>query len=239
MHLPWFWSCLFRSLRRVPRRRPLHLILSVCDHYEPGTAKASVAQANQRVANWVEQYPKLFESMRDSDGRPPRHSFFYPIEMYRAEELDALSGLCRRGFGEVEVHLHHKNDTADNLRKTLLDWKRLLRDRHRLLPIHRDTGETRYAFIHGNWTLDNSDPAGNWCGVNNEIDILIETGCYADFTFPSYPSATQPRKINSIYYAMDDPAKPKSHDWGFDAGYSKPPPNSLLMIQGPLVPKAD
>lgn len=91
-----------------------------------------------------------------------------------------------------------------------------------------------YGFIHGNWALDNSRPDGRWCGVNNELDILRETGCYADMTLPSAPSATQTRKINSIYYACDDP-RPKSHDTGVDVGRGPRPMNSLLLIQGPLL----
>lgn len=212
----------------------MHLVLCICDHWEPGHGHATVEQADARVDAWVNEYPKRFGNFRDSDGRPPRHTFFYPIEMYRASELDRVAQLCRAGFGEVEVHLHHDNDTPDNLRKTLLDWKHLLRDRHGLLPQDR-SGQTRYAFIHGNWALDNSRPDGRWCGVNNELDILRETGCYADFTLPSYPSQTQTRKINSIYYAVDDPRRPKSHDAGADVGSAPQPANSLMLVQGPLL----
>ena len=214
---------------------PTHLLLCICDHYEPGHGGAGREQADDRVATWVREYPRLFEGFRDIDGRPPRHTFFYPIEMYHAEEVDRIADLCRAGYGEVEVHLHHDNDTADNLRKTLLDWKQLLNSRHGLLSRDRAGGELRYGFIHGNWALDNSRPDGRWCGVNNELDVLRETGCYADFTLPSYPSATQTRKINSIYYAVDDPCKPKSHDWGIEVGSAPPPPNGLLLIQGPLL----
>jgi hypothetical protein len=72
--------------------------------------------------------------------------------------------------------------------------------------------------------------------VNDEITILRETGCYADFTFPSAPSDTQPRKINSIYYAIDDPQRPCSHEHGgVDVGVAPQPPESLMLIQGPLV----
>ena len=53
------------------------------------------------------------------------------------------------------------------------------------------TGELRFAFIHGNWSLDNSRPDGRWCGLNNELILLRELGCYADFTLPSAPSDTQ------------------------------------------------
>ena len=217
-----------------PRTGPTHLILCVCDHWEPGQGHATAEQADARVHSWIERYPRLFGRFTDSDGRPPRHTFFYPLEMYRPTELDGVAQLCRSGFGEVEVHLHHDNDTATRLRQTLLDGTRRLRERHGLLA--RDAaGQTRYAFIHGNWALDNSSPDGRWCGVNNELDVLRETGCYADFTFPSYPSATQTRTVNSIYYAVDDPQRPRSHDVGIDVGRSAPPAQSLMLVQGPLL----
>jgi len=73
------------------------------------------------------------------------------------------------------------------------------------------------------------------CGVNNELDVLRETGCYADFTMPSAPSETQTTTINSLYYAVDDPDRPKSHDRGVAVGTAPAPPRSLLLIQGPLV----
>ena len=65
--------------------------------------------------------------------------------------------------------------------------------------------------------------------------MLRETGCYADFTLPSAPTPTQTRKINSIYYAVDDPARPKSHDSGVDVGRGPAPDRALMLIQGPLL----
>ena len=89
--------------------------------------------------------------------------------------------------------------------------------------MHRLTGEVKYGFIHGNWALDNSLPDGKHCGVNNELDVLRETGCYADFTLPSAPSPAQTRTINRIYYAIDDPLRPKSHDTGVPVGSGPAP----------------
>ena len=222
--------------RRVPRPGDeVHLLLCIADHFEPHNGRVSDATARTRVGRWVEEYPRLFGGFRDSDGRPPRHTFFYPVEQYNPEHLDALAGLCRDGFGEVEVHLHHDGDTADGLRRTLAEAKERLSGRHGLLPRHRGTGELAYGFIHGNWALDNSRPDGRWCGVNNELDVLRETGCYADFTLPSAPSPTQTRQINSIYYATDDPLRPKSHDRGVDVGAGPAPAAALMLIQGPLV----
>jgi hypothetical protein len=46
-------------------------------------------------------------------------------------------------------------------------------------------------------------------------DVNLLTRWYADFTFPSAPSNTQPRKINSIYYAQGDDHRPGNHDHGW------------------------
>lgn len=232
----WLGPYLLQGRRR--RRRldgPVHALICIADHFEPRARKASDVIACARIERWVQDYPKSFGVFRDSDGRPPRHTFFFPIEEYNPEHLGALAGLCRLGHGEVELHLHHDNDTADNLRKTLLEAKELFAHRHGLLARDRETGQTVYGFIHGNWALDNSRPDGRWCGVNNELDILRETGCYADFTFPSVPSRTQPRKVNSIYYAADNPDEPRSHDRGTDVGTGPAPADSLMLIQGPLL----
>ena len=222
--------------RRPPRPgEPVHLLLCIADHYEPMLGDAPRELARARVDRWLTDYPRAVGGFRDSDGRPPRHTFFYPIEAYEAEDLDSLAGLCRDGFGEVEVHLHHDRDTPGNLRRTLLEARGRLAGHHGLLARHRITGEPAYGFVHGNWSLDNSRPDGRLCGVNNELDVLRETGCYADFTLPSAPSRTQTRRINSLYYATDDPRRPKSHDRGVAVGTAPAPERALMLIQGPLL----
>lgn len=225
--------------RAAPRHRPIRLFLCIADHYEPMNGNASAAVQAERVARWVQEYPRAFARFTDSRGRPPQHTFFYPAECYLSDEqsvqhVERITELCRAGFGDVEVHLHHDNDTAENLRETLLNFTQQIHDRHGLLA-KDESGRVTYGFIHGNWALDNSRPDGRWCGVNNEITVLRETGCYADFTMPAAPSLAQTRMVNSIYYAIDDPTQPKSHDRGIPAKVGQaPPPDSLLMIQGPL-----
>ena len=233
----WIVSyALTSNRRRAPAPdEPVHVLLCIADHFEPQHGKVGPAQAAARVETWVREYPRLFERFRDSDGRPPRHTFFFPIDEYDPHHVDELAKLCRAGYGEIEIHHHHDNDTAEALRERLLRFKELFRARHGLLPHDRNTGEVKYGFVHGNWALDNSRPDGRWCGVNNELDVLRETGCYADFTLPSAPSATQTSKINSIYYAVDDPAKPKSHNRGVDVCTAPRPERSLLLVQGPLM----
>jgi hypothetical protein len=158
------------------------------------------------------------------------------LEAYHSAHLEKLAALCREGFGEVEVHLHHDRDCAADLRERLLTYKKLLSERHQLLSHDPETGEITYGFVHGDWALDNSRPDGRGCGVNNELEVLRETGCYADFTMPSAPDEpTQTRKINSIYYACGNPQRSKGHDWGTNAGLGPIPEHALLLIQGPLL----
>jgi hypothetical protein len=234
----WLGGYLRHQLRRRLARKPatprIHVLLCIADHFEPDWGGASEETARARVDAWVRTYPRLFGPFRDSDGRPPRRTFFYPIEQYAPRHLDELATLCRAGFGEVEVHLHHDRDTPENLTSMLRHATQQLADRHGLLGRWPD-GRIAYGFVHGNWALCNSRPGGRWCGVNNELKILRETGCYADFTLPSAPDATQTRKINSIYYATGDPHRPKAHDRGIDVGLAPAPPESLMLIQGPLL----
>src|SRR5947209_1102547 len=212
--------------RRLPRDDDeVHVMLCVADHYEPKVGKAPPEKARARVERWVRDYPRQFAQVHDSDGRSPRHTFFYPVEEYEPEYLDALAELCHAGFGEVEIHLHHDGDNAADLRQRLLQFKVIFGQRHGLLARHRDTGEFAYGFIHGNWALCNSRPDGRCCGVNEELDVLRETGCYADFTMPSAPHVTQAAKVNSLYYAVNRPGRPRSHDSGTDVGTAPPPPD--------------
>jgi hypothetical protein len=213
----------------------IDVLICIADHYEPKADGADFERGLTRVRHWCREYPRLFGRFRDSSGRPPRHSFFFPAEEYEPEYLDLLADLCRDGYGEVEVHLHHHDDTADNLRRTLEEFKRTLVERHGLLGRDRQTGETRYAFIHGNWSLCNSRPDGTQCGVDQELTVLRETGCCVDMTYPSAPSPTQPAIVNRIYYARDLPGRRASHEVGTPIGERLKRDDEMLLIQGPLV----
>lgn len=235
MHL-WIGSYL-RHARRVPQSgRITHVHFAFCDHYEPYWRKADTATARQRVQRWLDRYPVIAGAHKDSDGRSPRHSFFYPEEEYDEQILDGLAAMCRQGYGDIEVHLHHDNDTAENLAATLGRFTRTLHERHGMLRRDPKTGQLLYAFIHGNWALDNSRPDGRWCGVDNELQVLVNTGCRVDMTMPSAPSDTQTAKINAIYFAKGCPGHRKSHDQGRDAAVGDwAREGELLLVQGPLM----
>jgi hypothetical protein len=233
----WLPALVGQRAQSTVRQRPgrgAHVMLAIADHYEPFNGGVSPAQADRRVARWRDEYPRAVDGLRDADGREPQHSFFYPAEQYDVEHVEQLAALVERRLAEIEVHLHHDGDTSDNLRRTLVQFTDRLRERHGLLSRYED-GRTAYAFVHGNWALDNARPDGRYCGVNDELAVLKATGCFADFTLPGVPDASQTRTVNSIYYAVDDPDRPRSHDYGVRAAVGRQPPvDGLLMVQGPL-----
>jgi hypothetical protein len=233
----WIFNYTLKKLTFKPSisdTNDFHIIFCVADHFEPYVGQVDKQKARYRVERWVKELPNVCKYSSDSYGNQYKHTMFYPEEQYDPYILDLLKELQSSGRSEVEVHLHHDNDTEDNLRSTLLTFKEKLVNKHKLLSVNKINKNIQYGFIHGNWALDNSHPDGKWCGINNEINILEETGCYADFTLPSAPSATQTKKINSIYYAIDDPQKPKSHNSGTDARVGENGQEGLLIIQGPL-----
>jgi hypothetical protein len=231
----WLGGYAASSLRRLASEKalgPRHLLVALCDHYEPLWNGVSDDQGWQRVEEWLKRYPELTAGLRDADGYAPRHSFFFPGEQYQPRYLDALAQLARKGLGEVEVHLHHDADSAPKLERDLLDFLKAYAEHGHLT---RDPdGRLRYAFIHGNWCLANSRPDGRWCGVDSELDVLFKTGCYADFTFPSAPDETQPSIVNQIYWPSGDPQRKKAHETGVRARVGHAMSDRILMVQGPL-----
>ncbi|HEX5133265.1 MAG TPA: hypothetical protein VFX92_12355 [Candidatus Krumholzibacteria bacterium] len=213
-----------------------HVFVSIVDHFEPFWHNRDVARARERVRRWADAYPRIAERFRDDGGNPPRHAFFYPEEEYPLDPscMDMLAGVVRQGFGEVEVHLHHDGDTAGAMRSRLLTFTRTLHDRHGLLHEGADADTPAYAFIHGNWVLGNSGPGGRNCGVDDELVVLRETGCYADFTLPAAPHPSQPPVVNRIYYAAGDHHRPRAHFRAIDARYATPSPPGPLIVTGPL-----
>jgi hypothetical protein len=233
----WLWSYVrsrWASSAQI-KQEVVNVYVCMSDHYEPYGGGTDHEKAAGRVAEWVRSYPAICAKHRDSVGRPPQHTFFYPLEEYEPQVLDQIAGLCRKGFGDVEVHYHHDNDTAEALERELRRFCQVLHNRHGLLRKDPGSDEIGYCFIHGNWALDNSRPDGRFCGVNNELSVLVRTGCKVDYSMPSAPDNTQTRKINSIYFAKGSPGQCKSHDSGRDAdreGWARP--GELLLVQGPL-----
>lgn len=233
------WIGPYMRYKLAQRRRPVPagtaVYFCLADHFEPFWGDADRQTAFERVRCWHARYPALAARHQDSDGRAPQHSFFYPQEEYDEEILELVKQMCSAGYGDVDIHLHHDQDTAEGLAEKLNAFKSVLWEKHGLLRPDPETGDIVYSFIHGNWALDNSHPEGRWCGVDNELDVLRRTGCVMDMTMPSAPSATQTRKVNSIYFAKGRAGCRKSHDWGRDVSVGDwARAGELLMLQGPL-----
>jgi hypothetical protein len=208
-------------------------LFALCDHYEPHWGKAPNDVATKRVEAWAEHYPKLGR-FRDSDGRPPRHGFFFPGEEYQPHYLDHLATLAKGGFGEVEFHLHHDGDTRHSLAPQIQQHLDTFAKHGHISRKNGTSGGYQWAFIHGNWSLANGRPDGKWCGVDDELVMLYELGCYVDLTFPSAPDPCQPDKVNQIYWPVGDLTKRRSYENGERAKVGATYDDRLLMITGPL-----
>ena len=230
-----------RAARRPTRYRPVHLIIALADHFEPaivpenGRSFASLDVQERRLETWCREYPRAVDRWRDADGHAFRHTYFYPAEQYESGLIDRLAEHCREGWGEVEIHLHHgvdAPDTPDNTRRVLVSFRDQLAQRG-CLSRWDGTGGPRYAFVHGNWALANS-AGGRFCGVDEEMQILAETGCYADLTLPSMPSSAQIAKINALYECALPLRERAPHRRGVDLRCGRPPQTFPLIVQGPL-----
>lgn len=227
-----------RLARQPEARGTRHLLLAVCDHYEPlFSAEQSWTSVPHerglaRVAAWEDRYPVMARCYSDADGLHPKHTFFFPGEQYHPDYVEPLARLGGQGFSEVELHLHHHDDTEESLRRTIPAYLEKFAQ-HGHLTRSADGG-LRYAFIHGDWALANARADGANCGVDAELPLLFDTGCYADFTFPAAPDECQPNICNQIYWPTGDLARRRAYEHGQPARVGEVKRDRLLIIQGPL-----
>jgi len=232
-----------RIVRRAPTGR-VHLIIAIADHFEPSSLKgdfAGYAPRNvqeERVERWCAEYPANFRELRDSEGRPFIHTYFYPAEQYDRTLVERISELCHSGWGEMEIHLHHgvtETATAATTTAQIVAFRDALVNEHRCLSYGDGDPNPKYAFVHGNFALANS-AGGFGCGVDNEMEILAETGCYVDMTYPT--SAFHPAqiaKLNSMYECSWPLHEQAPHRHGHDLKSGKPVSTLPFLIQGPWV----
>lgn len=217
-----------------------HVIFTVANHFEPAWSQYGPLGPKEQIRR-LKEYVKLArstgEAVRDADGTKFRHTNFYPAEQYEPEILDIMADMQAEGLGETEIHLHHgveRPDTTENLRASLIEFRDTLADRHKCLSRINGIGKPMYAFVHGNLALANSC-GGRFCGVDNEMEILEDTGCYADMTLPSAPDQSQVGMINSIYEVRGPLDKAVPHRVGRRIVANGSTPQLPLIITGPLV----
>lgn len=226
---------------------PAHLIFVIANHFEPGYNEKPNESGGLGVTlswetqmllleRWCKRARAAGSAVADHDGTPLRHTNFYPAEQYHRALLEQLAELQSHGFGEVEIHLHHgieAPDTAENLRRALTEFRDILAEEHKCLSRFEGDDSPRYAFIHGNWALANSND-GRYCGVDSEMQILAESGCYADLTLPSAPDRSQVPRINAIYQCGVPLNERAPHRKGPDLKVGDVP-TLPIIVSGPLV----
>lgn len=242
--LPWLMRYPFWRIGEVARRLrhvtgPQHVILIVANHFEPAWSEHGIdlnlSSQLSKVDEWCAK-ARALKPFRDNDGTPFRHTYFFPAEQYHPRLIQRIAELQSEELGEVEIHLHHGVTHPDNerdLRHQLEDFRNALAEEHKCLSQVDGVGSPRYAFVHGNWALANS-AGGKNCGVDSEMQILAETGCYADFTLPSVPYETQVPRINAIYQCGGAQDKKRPHRKGRNLRVMHKPLLPVLFT-GPLV----
>jgi hypothetical protein len=231
--------------QRVTRREPtgpVHLIISIANHFEPSSIPGDFAGyapreiQEPRVENWCTDYPRNFREFRDSVGRPFTHTYFYPAEQYDRALVEQVADLCHAGWGEMEIHLHHgvtESATSEATREQLVSFRDTLARDHGCLSYKDGDRSPKYAFVHGNFALANS-AGGFACGVDDEMQILAETGCYVDMTYPT--SAFHPAqisKLNSIYECSSPLQERAPHRHGNGLRTGHPVSTLPFLIEGP------
>lgn len=217
-----------------------HLIFTIANHFEPAWKEGGMHDIKSqrcRMSEWHAMARSIGDAVRDVDGTKFRHTNFYPAEQYDRHILDEMAEMQSEGLGDVEIHLHHgieNPDTSENLRRTLVDFRDCLADEHKCLSRLDGKGDPMYAFVHGNLALANS-AGGRFCGVDDEMQILQDTGCYADMTLPSAPGQTQVPMINKIYECTLPFDQPVPHRKGRPVQVRSTDPALPLIFTGPLV----
>jgi len=201
---------------------PTHIFFLFIDHFEPDWSV-------ERTEEWAARYRVLAARHHDSRGRITQHTWTYPGEQIEPAILGILRELMHDGLGEVEFHHHHDGDTSQTLAAS---FRYSIAEFQKYGFLKTVTGETAFAFVHGNSGLDNAD--GEYCGVDDELRLLRQFGCFADFTFPALYHDAQPPSVNRIYAARDDD-QPKSYGKAWPLLDLTRGKADLMIFQGPLV----
>ena len=226
--------------RDIFRRRAAHTEIrrvawAHADHFEPFDSTQDGQLIDFRgVARWLDLLSRC------------RHlvpSLFYSWQAWIATEINVSTLAVGTRFEEdrliyqaleqagldLQVHVHHnegfiaQGQTAEATRQQL----------HLLLELSKQfRGDRPWAFVHGCWGLQASDETA--CNIDDEIAILMEHGCVADFTFPAGRAWCTP-KLHLEPYVIQAVRGKK----GYDTLEAKPQVISKPHADGFLIWTAD
>lgn len=171
---------------------PVHIHIALCDFFEPFCGDVSQEIAEHRVATWCKEYSRIAKFHHDSCGKFPVHTIFYSEEDYNPQLLDILNRLYKQNLADIEIMLPLTNEPTDNFKRKVEEFRDVLFHHHGFLRKGADEKIT-YGFSHGfksAYPHTTKIPIKETC---DRIKILIDTGCFADFT-----SLTKKRSKNLI-----------------------------------------
>ena len=163
-----------------------------------------LATQRTRVDEWcMEARLAIGRATCDCDGTPFLATpISHPAEQYPPPTLEQLAELEADGFGEVEVHAHHGVEKLDHgVRISGERWKSSVICSPKSTNAFRDSMDLAAVDMRLCMAIWRSPTqwAGAIRGVDSEMRILAETGCYADLTLArgaaAAPDAANQRAI--------------------------------------------
>ncbi len=121
-----------------------NIFLCITDHFEPQFGKVDAAKEKERVDIWAEKYRKFAAQFKDSFGRAPQHSWFYPFDEKNDYCLGEVNRMVKEGLGEIEFHLHHFKDSEAQFQQKMLAGLEWFQQYGAMIS---KTGKTQFGFI--------------------------------------------------------------------------------------------
>ena len=178
---------------RSPARRRVRATCSfaICDHYEPLVAGRSTRPGRARVRAWVERVPgALRELPRCRRAAAPAHLLLPRRAVRPRVSRGACHALAGATWPRSSCTCTTTATRPDGLRRRHRREPRGVRCPRPHLARRRGAAALR---LHPRQLVPGQRPAdGRHCGVDAELPLLFETGCYADFTFPRRPTSASP-----------------------------------------------
>jgi hypothetical protein len=114
--------------------KPVHVMFCFVDHFEPAWGKVDLATQRARVDRWCLDYRKLADAHHRCRRTATAAQLLLSRRGISRRASEKLASLCADGYGEIEIHLHHDDDTPENFKLTIDRFNKLLHERHNALP---------------------------------------------------------------------------------------------------------
>jgi hypothetical protein len=195
--------------------RPVHLYVCVADHFEPrwrrpsSTRSAAASPAGRRTT------PRSPPPPRQLRPRPPAHALL-PRWRSTAPSTSTPSFELVATRGSSTSRCTCTTTTTPPTTSARPSWTSPRSSTRSTGCLRRDpvTGQVPGPSSTATGRSTTRTPDGRFCGVDDELSVLLETGCYVDMTMPCVPSPAQGRVVNQIYYARSSPGRSRGHDRG-------------------------